>query len=284
MTPPVDTVSTVPGPVTRIETPGWLVSLKLRELWNYRELAFFFLWRDIKARYRQMAFGPLWMVVNPIINVVIYTILFGRLAKFPSDGLPYALFTYAALLPWTYFVACYGSAADSLLSYKDLISKVYFPRLLLPVIGILSSLVDILISLVMLIILMLYFGFTPTVAILWMPVFLFLAAVVGLALGLWAASWIVHFRDLSTVFGYVLRVWMYATPVVYATSLIPPEWQFVMRYNPMTHVVEGFRWSVLGQGSPPGPAALFVLLGALPVLISGAYYYRRTERSIVDIA
>jgi lipopolysaccharide transport system permease protein len=271
-------------PEIQIKSHRGLVPLNLHELWEFRELAFFLFWRDLRGRYRQMALGPLWMIINPLINVVIYSVLFGMMAKFPSDGLPYPLFTYSALLPWTFFVAAYGAAAESLLRHKDLIAKVYFPRMIVPGIGILSALVDFLISLIMLLILMFWFDFLPTWNLLVIPLFLLPAAVFGLAIGLWVAPWIVHFRDLSNVMGYVLRLWMYATPVVYASSFVPEKWQPVYQLNPMTPVIDGFRWAVLGTGAPSLERIGWSLLVMVPLLIGGAYYYRKAERDIVDIA
>lgn len=271
-------------PTTEISAPRGLVPLNLHELWEYRELAFFMLFRDIKGRYRQMALGPLWMVINPIMNVIVFSIIFGRMAKFPSDGVPYPLFSYSALLPWGFFSGSLFTAAGSLLGYKDLISKVYFPRLIIPLVGVLSSLIDFLISFVLLLGVAVYYGFWPSWQLLFIPGFLFMAAVTGLAVGLWFASWIVHFRDVNAILAYIVRAWMYITPVVYASSFVPERWRGLYRLNPMANIIEGFRWSLLGI-EPPSWKMLFLTFAAvIPILIAGAYYYRRTERSIVDIA
>lgn len=260
------------------------VPLNLHELWEYRDLIYFLIWRNVKGRYRQMALGPLWIVIQPLMNMVLYTIIFGTVARLPSDGLPYPLFSYAALLPWTFFSGAVNGAANSLLSYQSLITKVYFPRLVVPVVGVLSGLVDFAISFIILLGMMVFYGYSPTWTILTIPLYLLLAAATALAVGLWAASWIVHYRDVSNILGYVMSGWLYATPVVYAISMVPEGWRTLYRLNPMTNVVDGFRWALLGAGQPPDLMFPLSALLVLPVLISGAYYFRRTERTIVDIA
>ena len=206
-------------------------------------------------------------------------------AKLPSDGVPYPIFTYTALLPWTFFSGAVLGAASSLLSNKHLIAKVYFPRLIVPVVSILSGLIDFSISFLILLGMMLYYGYVPTWRVLIIPVYLLLAAATALAVGLWAASWIVHYHDVNEILSYIIRGWMYATPVVYALSIIPERWRALYRFiNPMTNVIEGFRWALLGTGQPPDHITLLSALWILPFLIAGAFYFRRTERTIVDIA
>ncbi len=263
-----------------------LVPLNLHELWKYRELLLFFLWRDIKGRYRQTAFGPLWMIGTPILNMVLFTILFGRVAGFADriKEVPYPLFNYSALLPWAFFSMSLATTANSLLGYKDLISKVYFPRLIAPIVGVLSGLVDFLMSFVVLLGLMAYYGYWPGWTVLYLPLFLLLAAMTGLAVGLWWASWIVHYRDMGTVLTYVLRAWMYASPIVYSSNMVPEKFQLLYHLNPMTNMIEGFRWALLGIGEPPWGMLMLSFLIVTPLLVSGAYYFRRTERNIVDIA
>jgi lipopolysaccharide transport system permease protein len=270
--------------VITIEAKRGLVPLNLRELWEYRELVYFMLSRDVKGRYRQMALGPLWMVINPLLNMVFFTLIFSMVARLPSDGLPYPLFNYAALLPWTFFTGVLHTAASSLMSHRDIISKIYFPRLIIPLVGVGAALFDFLISFMILLGLMAWYGFYPTVAIVWLPVYLLLATCTGLAVGLWFAAWIAHFRDLSSVLGYIGRVWMYATPVVYASSMVPERWRLYYDLNPMTVVIEGCRWSLLQTGSGPDRSLLFAFALVAPFLVAGAYHFRRTERSIVDIA
>lgn len=271
-------------PTIEISAPRGLVPLNLHELWEYRELVYFLLARDIKGRYRQMAFGPLWMVLSPVLNTVVFTLIFGMLAKLPSEGIPYPLFNYSALLPWTFFSTCVFTAAGSLLNYRDLISKVYFPRLVIPVVGVFSALVDFVISFVILLGMGAYFGYYPTANIVFAPIFILLAAVTGLAVGLWFAAWIVHFRDVQALLQYIIRGWMYVTPVVYAASLIPEKWLPLYRANPMTTVIEGFRWAVLGVGDFSWHRVMVAFAWTIPLTVAGAYYFRRTERSIVDIA
>jgi lipopolysaccharide transport system permease protein len=271
-------------PEVVIEPVKGVVPLNLHELWEYRDLIWFFLARDIKGRYRQMALGPLWLVMGPLLNMVLYSIIFGKVAKLPSEGIPYPLFIYSALLPWTLFAAALTAASNSLLGYRDLIAKVYFPRLTIPIVGVLAALVDFAVSFVILLVMMLAYGFWPGVEFLWLPFSLLLACMTGLAVGLWWASWIVHYRDLATVLSYLVRVWMFASPVVYASSFVPEQWQWLYRFNPMTNAIESFRYGLLGSGhfSMPMMAISFGVI--ILLFIGGAYHFRKTERSIVDIA
>jgi len=264
-------------------TKGWS-GLALHEIWEYRDLLYFLLWRDLKGRYRQMALGPLWIVLRPLFNMVLFTLIFGAVAKLPSNGVPYPLFTYSALLPWTFFVGAVTGASNSLLSYKDLIAKVYFPRLIVPTVSILSSFVDFAISFVILLGMMVWYGYFPTWAIFTVPLYLFLAAITALAVGLWTATWIVHYHDINEVVSYLVRGWMFVTPVVYAISIIPKQWLTLYRLNPMTNVIEGFRWALLGIGQPPDLLFCVSALLVAPLFIAGAFYFRHTERTIVDIA
>jgi lipopolysaccharide transport system permease protein len=270
--------------VTRIEPCRGLVPLNLHELWDYRELAVFLLVREIKGRYRQMALGPLWLVLGPVVNTVLFTFLFGYVARVETDGLPYPLFSYSALVTWGFFASCMQSAAGSLLDSRDLIAKVYFPRLLIPLVGVMSSIVNLAPSVLILAGMMMWFGYPPLMSLFVLPVYMVLAGVTGLAVGLWWAPWIVHFRDMRNVLDYVAKGWMYLSPVVYAATLVPERWRGIYRLNPMTQIIEGFRWSLLGTPRPS-----WVLLGAssavlLLLLAAGAYHFRRAERSIVDIA
>jgi lipopolysaccharide transport system permease protein len=274
----------VNAPVLVIQpTRGW-GRLALREIWEYRDLLYFLFWRELKGRYRQMALGPLWIVLCPLLNMILFTLIFGMVAKLPSNGVPYPLFTYAALLPWTFFVGAVTGSSTSLLSYKDLIAKVYFPRLIVPVVSIFSSLVDFAISFVILLGMMAGYGYFPTWAIVTIPLYLLVAAVTALTVGLWSASWIVHYHDVNEVVSYLVRGWMCVTPVVYAMSIIPGKWLTLYRLNPMTNVIEGFRWALLGVGQPPDFLFVMSALFVVPLLITGAFYFRRTERTIVDIA
>lgn len=263
---------------------GWS-SLGLRDLWEYRDLLYFLVWRDLKARYRQTALGPVWIVLQPLMSMALYTIIFGAIAKLPSEGQPYAVFAYVALLPWTFFSNAVSIGTDSLRSSIGLISKVYFPRLAAPLASLLSSLVDLGISFVILIGLLIYYGIRPTWGIVFIPIFLLLAAVIGLGFGLWFSGIIVRFRDVGQLIGYVVRAWMYVTPVVYSLDSIPQQWHYLYRFNPMTQVIDGFRWALLGTGqSPDWPLMAFSGLIGLLVLVGGLYTFRRAERSIVDVA
>jgi lipopolysaccharide transport system permease protein len=273
-------VSSVPTIIIE-PTRGWS-SLALHELWQYRELLWFLTWRDIKGSYRQMALGPLWIVIKPLVNMVIFSVIFGTLAKLPSDGLPYPIFTYTALLPWGYFSGAAGASVGSLVSRMGVISKVYFPRLVVPISAVLSGLVDLAVSFLILLGMMVYYGFAPSLAMLTLPLYTLLATATALGVGLWGATIAVRFRDLRFAITYGLQVWMYATPVAYAASLIPEGWQWLYQLNPMYWVIEGFRWALLGRGQPPQPLMLVPMGFVLLLLISGAFVFRRTERTIVD--
>lgn len=264
-------------------TRGWS-ALKLRELWEFRDLLYFMVWRDIKGRYQQMALGPLWIVLQPLMSMFLYTIIFGVIAKLPSDNQPYAVFTYVALLPWGFFTDAVGAGCNSLLDSKALISKIYFPRLILPLARVLSSLVDLAISFVILLGMLVFYGIHPTWGVLLVPLFLLIAAMAGLGTGLWFAGSIVRYRDVGQAVGYVVRFMMYATPVVYSITIVPDKWLTLYRLNPMTGVVEGFRWALLGTGQPPDWTFMAAALLTIPVFIGGLYVYKRAERNIVDIA
>lgn len=269
--------------VLRLEpTRGW-GSLKLRELWDYRDLVYFLLWREIKGRYRQMALGPLWLVIQPLFSIVLNTLVFGVLANLPSDGLPYPLFNYTAMLPWQFFANAVVKSAGSLVNNQQLITKVYFPRLVMPIVGALSGLLDFVISFGLLLVVILGYGFIPKVTVLAVPLFLLLAALTALSVGLWLAAIQARFRDVGFMLGYMLQAWMYATPVVYATSVIPDRWLFFYYLNPMTIVVEGFRWALLGTGKLMLVPAIISVLGVLVLLVTGAFIFRRTERTIIDV-
>ena len=261
---------------------GW-GRLDLHEVWQARELLWFMTTRDIKGRYRQMALGPLWIVLKPLVNMVIFSVIFGGLAKLPSNGIPYPIFTFTALLPWTFFSNAAGTAAGSLVTRLSIISKVYFPRLLIPISAVLSGLIDLAFSFLVLFGMLLAYGFSPSLSWLALPFYVLMAAAAALAVGLWAATIAVRFRDTQYAVTYGLQVWMYASPVAYAAHLVPEKWQFLYQLNPMYWVIEGFRWAILDIGEPLGPeiaipAALVVLM-----LVSGAFVFRRTERTIVDL-
>ncbi len=276
----------VTAPTITIQaTQGW-GHLDLRDLWEYRDLLRFHIMREIKGRYRQMALGPLWIVLNPIINMVLFTFVFGKVARLPSEGVPYPIFTYTAMLPWIYFSSAAQNSMGSLVAEMGVISKIYFPRLIMPISATVAGLIDFLISFLVLLGLMVWFGFPPTWRMLLLPVYLLLAAGGGLGIGLWTASLTVRFRDLKLVAASAVRVFMYLTPVAYSATLIAekfPDWMWLYRLNPLYWVIEGFRWCLLGIGNPPEPYMLIPIALTILLLISGAYVFRRTERTIVDL-
>ncbi len=271
-------------PVTTIRSRKGLVPLDLGELWEYRELALFFVWRDIKGRYRQMALGPLWIMIAPLINVVLYTIIFNKIAKLQTDDIPYPLYCYSGLLIWGVFGSVLTGTASSLLHSKDTINKIYYPRFIGPLVEICAALVNFLISLVVLAILLTKFQVMPAASIVWVPVYLLLAIMLGMGFGFWWAGWIVHFRDLGAVLGYIMKGWMYASPVVYAFDVVPARWLPLFFSNPTVPMVMGFRRALFGVGMFEIHSLIWAFCVAGLLLVGGAYYFRMTERSIVDIA
>jgi len=263
-------------------TRGWAV-LKLREVWEYRELLYFLVWRDVKVRYKQTALGVLWVVLQPLVATVIFTVVFGNLAKIPSGNLPYPLFAFAALLPWNYFAGALTRAGTSLVNNANLITKIYFPRLIIPLAGVINGLVDFGISLIVLVALMIYYGVVPNAAVLLLPFFLLMAIGTALGVSLWLAALGVQYRDVNYLLPFLSQVWMYATPVVYPASLFPERWRPLLGLNPMAGVVEGFRWALTGSGDAPGPL-LLVSVGIIVVLlVSGLVFFRNTERTFADV-
>lgn len=270
--------------ITELAPARGLIPLDLREVFRYRGLIFFLAMRELKGRYRQMALGPLWMIIGPLVNAVLFAVLFGRLAGMKSEGSSYFLFSYSALVLWGFFSSVVQSAANSLAGAQFLIAKVYFPRLVLPFVGILVSAVNTLVALVILLALAILNGHSPSASWLAIPVYFAVAGLVGLAVGLWWAPWIVHFRDLQQVIDYGLKAWMYASPVAYATSAVPAVFRPYFELNPFTALLDGFRWSLYGTGSSHWPALVVVTLVCVPVLVAASYCFRRAERSIVDFA
>ncbi len=261
---------------------GW-VSLKLRELWEYRELLYFLTWRDIKVRYKQTALGAAWAIIQPFFTMVVFSLFFGRLAKIPSDGIPYPIFSFAALVPWTFFANGLGQSANSLVGNANLIKKIYFPRLAVPIATILSGVVDFVLAFVVLLGMMLYYGIVPTVNAIWLPLLLLLALITSLGVGLWLSALNVEFRDVRYVVPFLTQIWMFATPIAYPSSLLGEPWRTLYALNPMVGVVEGFRWALLGSNEAPGPIVLASALAALAILVSGAFYFRRMEKSFADM-
>jgi len=267
-------------------THGW-ASLQLRALWEYRELLYFLAWRDIKVRYKQTVLGVLWIVIQPVVTMIVFSLLFGQLLNVSSGDVPYPVFTFAALLPWNYFASSLNKSSTSLVGSAQLITKVYFPRLLIPLASILSGLLDFAIAFVVLIGLMVFYGLVPTPQIVLLPAFLLLAIVTALGFSLWLSALNVRYRDVNYLIPFLVQIWMYLTPVVYGSTLLPEQYRFLLALNPMTAVVEGFRRALLGPGveSVQLPWVLYVasVAIAIVVLLSGAYFFRRTERTFADI-
>ena len=270
-------------PRTRREpTKGWAWP-KVRELWEYRELVYFFAWRDIKVRYKQTVMGALWAIIQPFFTMVIFSLFFGRLAKVPSDGLPYPIFSYAALVPWTFFANALTQASNSLVLSSNMIKKIYFPRLALPIATVLAGVIDFAIAFIVLLGMMLFYGLVPTVNILWLPFFLLLALVTSLGVGLWLAAMNVQFRDVHYTIPFLTQAWLFMTPIAYPSSLLPEPWRTLYGLNPMAGVVEGFRWALLGTDTAPGPMTVVSVLVALILFVSGAFYFRRMEQGFADV-
>jgi len=265
---------------------GW-ISLQLRVLWQYRELLYFLIWRDLKVRYKQTALGIGWIILQPLISMVIFSFLFGGLLEVPSGGVPYPIFVYAGLLPWNYFANSLNRSSTSLVNNQNLITKVYFPRLVVPISGVMSGLVDFSVSFIVLIVLMIIFKFYPTPYIVFLPGFLLLAIITALGFGLWLSALNVRYRDVNYITPFLIQIWMYLTPVIYPVTIIPEKLRFLLALNPMTGVVEGFRWALLGDQltdvQPPGSIFLLSIAISLFVLVSGTMYFRRTERKFADI-
>jgi len=270
-------------PVIRIESSKGWVSLKLHELWEYRELLYFLTWRDIKVRYKQTVLGAAWAIIQPFFTMVVFSLFFGRLARVPSDGIPYPIFSYTALVPWTFFANGLNQAVHGMVNHSNLIKKVYFPRLAIPIAKVLAGMVDFLLAFVVLIVMMFAYGIVPTVNMLWLPLFLLLALATSLGVGLWLSAMNVQFRDVGYTVPFITQFWLFATPIAYPSSLLPEPWRTLYGINPMAGVVEGFRWALLGTDTAPGPIILLSSLVALALLVSGAFYFRRMERTFADV-
>jgi lipopolysaccharide transport system permease protein len=266
-----------------VPSEGW-VSLKLKELWNYRELLGFLVWRDIKVRYKQTALGAAWAILQPMFAMLVFSVFFGRLAKIPSDGIPYPVFAYAGLVPWTFFAQGLAQSSDSLVGSSNLIKKVYFPRLVIPVATVTAGLVDFSLSFSVLLILMLINGIVPPLAnLVFLPLFLALIVITSLGCGLWLSAMNVKFRDVKYTVPFLVQFWMFATPIVYPSSLLKdPMWRTIYGLNPMVGVVEGFRWALLGMKTAPGPMVFVSAAMAVLILVGGAFYFRRMEKTFAD--
>ena len=267
----------------RIEPkPGW-VSLHLGELWRFRELLYFMAWRDVKVRYKQTLLGAAWAVLQPLLTMLVFSLFFGRLARVPSDGIPYPAFSLAGLVPWTFFATALTQASNSLVGSANLIKKVYFPRMAVPIATVLAAVVDFCIALACMIPILLHYGAVPSWRLLYLPLFFLLAFATALAASLWLSALNVNYRDVRYAVPFLSQFWMLATPVAYPSSLLKEPWRTVFGLNPMAGVVEGFRWALLNTKTTPGPIIIVSTLVTLSLLVSGAYYFRRMEKSFADV-
>jgi lipopolysaccharide transport system permease protein len=257
--------------------------VRLSELWEYRELLYFLVWRDIKVRYKQTALGAAWAILQPLCTMLVFNLFLGRLAKMPSDGIPYPLFTYVALVPWSFFATGLSQASDSLVGNANLVRKVYFPRLAVPIGATLAGLVDLLLATAVLVGMEAYYGVALTPRALWMPAFISLCLAASLGAGLWLSALNVHFRDVKYAVPFLIQFWMFATPIVYPSSLIPQRWQTLYGLNPMAGVVEGFRWSMLHSRFEPWTMIAGSVVTVLALLGGGLFLFRRMERTFADL-
>ena len=261
---------------------GW-ISLKLKELWEYRELLYFLTWRDIKVRYKQTVLGAAWAIIQPFFTMVVFSLFFGKLARMPSDGIPYPIFAYAALVPWTFFANGLNQSSNSLVGSANLIKKVYFPRLVVPISSVISGLLDFVLAFIVLLGMMLFYDIYPTMNILWLPFLILLTFVSALGVGLWLSALNVHFRDVRYTVPFLTQFWLFASPIAYPSSLLSEPWRTLYGINPMVGVVEGFRWALLGTDTAPGPIIILSSIVALALLVGGAFYFRRMEKTFADV-
>ncbi len=273
-----------PEPTTvYIRPASGLAALNLRDLWTYRELIYFMIWRDLKVRYKQTLLGAAWAVIQPLLTMLVFNFLFNNVAKLPSDGIPYPIFSYTALLPWGLFSTALNNASRSLTSNHNMITKIYFPKLILPMASVLAGLVDFAIAFVILIGLMIYYHVTPSLTALWaVPVFLLLSIITALGAALWLSAINVKYRDVGYALPFLTQFWMFITPVAYSSKVISEQWQIVYALNPMAGVVNGFRWALLGAGNPPDMLVAISTGIALIVLFTGLIYFRNMERTFAD--
>jgi lipopolysaccharide transport system permease protein len=268
---------------TRIEpSKGW-ISLGLKDLWHYRELLYFLAWRDIKVRYKQTALGAAWAIIQPLFTMLVFTLFFGRLAKVPSDGIPYPLFSYTALLPWQLFAYALTESSNSVVANERLITKVYFPRLVVPLASTLAGFVDFVIAFTLVVGMMIWYGVKPTWAILTLPFFVFLAMATALGVGTWLSALNVQYRDIRYTLNFIVQFWLFASPVAYSSTLVPARWRPFYGLNPMAGVIEGFRWALLGKAQAPGAILWVSVVVVTLILVGGLYYYRRMEKTFADV-
>jgi len=269
-------------PRIRIEPPRGLLELRLAEVWQYRELLYFFVWRDVKVRYKQTVIGVLWVVLQPLMTMGVFTIFFGRLAKLPSEGLPYPVFYFAALVPWAYFATALANCTNIVVANQHVITKVYFPRLVLPLAAVCSGLLDFVIGLVVMITLALVFGIHVTATVTLLPFFLILALLTALGVGLWTSALNALYRDVASIIPFIIQFWMLASPVAYPSSLVPARWRWLYGLNPMAGVIDGFRWALTGHGQPPGAQMVASTAMVAVLLVGGLFFFQRIESTVAD--
>jgi lipopolysaccharide transport system permease protein len=275
--------SGVVQPALRIVPPrGWF-DLNLRELWAARELLYFFVWRDLKIRYKQTAIGAAWVVIQPFMTMVVFSLFFGTLAKIPSHGLPYPVFYYSALLPWMYFAGALQNATNVVVEQQQVITKVYFPRLVLPLSAVFAGLVDFAIGFVVFLVMMAWYHITPGPAVLLVPCFLLLAVLTALGVGLWLSALNAIYRDVRYAVPFLVQIWLFLSPVAYPSSLIPQRWRWAYGLNPMAGVIEGFRWALTSRGQPPSSLMTVSVAVVLLLVAGGAVYFHRMEGTIADV-
>jgi lipopolysaccharide transport system permease protein len=267
----------------RIQPSKSWVPLNIRDLWEYRELLFYLVWRDVKVRYKQTVLGVAWAILQPFFTMVVFSVFFGRLAKMPSDDVPYPLFAFCALVPWMFFANGLAQSSNSVVESANLIKKVYFPRLAIPIASVLSGLVDLILAFIVLLGMMWFYGLTPTANIAFLPLLAILALVTALAVGLWISALNVKYRDFRYMVTFLVQIWLFGTPIAYSSSLLDEPWRTIYGLNPMAGVVEGFRWALLGTKTAPGPMIGVSTVAALSLLLAGAFYFRRMEKTFADV-
>jgi lipopolysaccharide transport system permease protein len=263
-------------------TSGW-IAIRPQELWEYREVLYFLIWRDLAVRYRQTVLGASWAILQPFCTMLIFTLFFGRLASIPSDGIPYPLFAFTGLVPWTFFAQSLTLSSNSLVANQALIRKVYFPRLVLPIASVASSVVDFAIAFVVLLGMMAWYHTFPTTNVVWLPLLFLLALVTALGAGLWLSALNVLYRDIQYIVPFLVQVWLFSTPIVYSSSMIPEAWRPFYGINPMAGVIEGFRWALLTSDKAPGPMVLVSAAAATAMCVGGLYFFRRMEKTFSDV-
>jgi lipopolysaccharide transport system permease protein len=279
----IDNSESISPPLVIIEPSASWIPLQLKNLWEYRELLYFLVWRDVKIKYKQTFLGIAWAFLQPFLTMVIFSVFFGKFAGIPSDGIPYPVFTFAALLPWQYFSNAITLSGNSLVANQQLITKVYFPRLIIPIASVASGIVDFAVAFLILLGMMVFYGIYPSAAIILLPLFILLAFITALSASLWLAALNVQYRDVRYTIPFITQIWLFATPIAYPISIIPEQWRLLYSLNPMVGVVEGFRWSLLNTGEPPDIFIFVSVLVTLVILLGGLYYFKKMEKTFADV-